>query len=146
MKTNKQARNKYTRLSEKEKDIKKEYRRNRYKNMSQENNQRLKEYQKNYCRAKKRYKSFCLFFFTRYKMEQKVLTFGEEYTINNKLHMHKKTISIDKEGIKRIVLSKKDSYGNKGAFIYFIGYVHKDNALPSSLCIILPHERICKIF
>ena len=40
-------------LSEKEKNIKREYGRNRYKNMSEEIQQRLKEYQKKYCKAKK---------------------------------------------------------------------------------------------
>ena len=43
----------YRELSEKEKDIKREYGKNRYKNMSEENKQRLKEYQKNYCVTKK---------------------------------------------------------------------------------------------
>ena len=36
-----QARNKYTELSNKEKNIKREYGRNRYQNMSEENKQRL---------------------------------------------------------------------------------------------------------
>ena len=38
------ARNKYRKLSEKEKDIKREYGRNIYNNMSEENKQRLKKY------------------------------------------------------------------------------------------------------
>ena len=29
---------------------------------------------------------------------------------------------MDKVEIKKILLSKKDPYGNKGAFKYFIGY------------------------
>ena len=37
-----QARNKYTELSNKEKNIKREYGRNRYQNMSEENKQRLR--------------------------------------------------------------------------------------------------------
>ena len=36
--------------------------------------------------------------------------------------MHKKPITIDKIKIKQIVLSKRGSYENKGAFKYFIGY------------------------
>ena len=39
-------------LSEKEKNIKREYGRNRYKNMSEEIQQRLKEYQKNIVKLK----------------------------------------------------------------------------------------------
>ena len=61
-------------------------------------------------------------------MEQKVLIFGEEYS-ENKFHMHKKSISTGKVDIKRIILSKKDSYGNKGAFKYFLRYIHMLNML-----------------
>ena len=43
----------YRELSEKEKDIKREYGINRYKNMPEENKQILKEYHKNYLQAKK---------------------------------------------------------------------------------------------
>ena len=38
--------------------------------------------------------------------------------------MHKKSMSIGKVDIKRIILSKKDSYGNLGAFKYFLRYIH----------------------
>ena len=48
------ARNKYWELSDKEKNIKREYGRNRYENTYKENNkQRLKEYQNVYGKAKK---------------------------------------------------------------------------------------------
>ena len=36
------------------------------------------------------------------------------------------------------MLSKKDSYGNKGSFKYFIGYIHIGNAFPIQLCTKLP--------
>ena len=32
-------------------------------------------------------------------------------------------------------MSKKDSYGNKGSYKYFIGYIYEGTALPSPLCI-----------
>ena len=41
-------------LSEEEKNIKREYGKSRYHNTSEENKKRLKEYQKNYREAKKR--------------------------------------------------------------------------------------------
>ena len=41
-----QVRNKYTELSDEERNIKREFGRNRYHNMSEENKQRLREYQK----------------------------------------------------------------------------------------------------
>ena len=48
-----QARDKYRKLSEENKNKKREYGRNRYHNMSEEKKQRLKEYQKNYRETKK---------------------------------------------------------------------------------------------
>ena len=39
--------------------------------------------------------------------------------------------NIDRVDIKKIVLHKKDSYGNKGAFKYFIGYNdYNDGIIP----------------
>ena len=48
-----QARDKYRKLSEEEKNKKREYGKNRYHNMCKEKKQRLKEYQKNYREIKK---------------------------------------------------------------------------------------------
>ena len=47
-----QARDKYKKLSEEERDKKREYGKNRYLNMPKEKRRRLKEYQKNYREAK----------------------------------------------------------------------------------------------
>ena len=57
------------------------------------------------------------------KMGKEVLIFGEGGIIKNKFHIYKRSVSIDKVVIKRILLSKKDSYGNKGSYKYFIGYI-----------------------
>ena len=52
-------------------------------------------------------------------------------------HKYKKPITIDEVDIKKIVLSSKESYGNKCAFKYFIGYISNDYGnIP--LCIRLP--------
>ena len=59
------------------------------------------------------------------------MIFGEEYIITNKFHVYEKSIDIVKVDIKRIVLSNKELYGNKGLYKYFIGYIYKGNALPS---------------
>ena len=48
-----QARDEYGKLSEEEKNKKREYEINRYLNISEEKKQRLKEYQKNYREARK---------------------------------------------------------------------------------------------
>ena len=58
----------------------------------------------------------------------------------NALNFDKKPISFDKVEIRRIVLSKKDSYGKKGSFKYFIGYISETEALPVPLCIKLPQK------
>ena len=47
-------------------------------------------------------------------------------------------INIDKVDIRRIVVSSKDSYGKKGAFKYFIGYLNDTVVFPSPLCKKLP--------
>ena len=57
------------------------------------------------------------------KMGKKVLIFGEGGIIKNKFHIYERSVSIDKVVIKRILLSKKDSYGNKGSYKYFTGYI-----------------------
>ena len=69
-------------------------------------------------------------------MEKKVLIFGKKYFNKNVSHRCKEPITTDKVDIRKIVLSKKDSYGNKGAFKYFIGYISNPGII--SLCIILP--------
>ena len=56
--------------------------------------------------------------------KKKVLIFGEEGIIENKFHVYKRSVSIDELDIKRIVLSKKESYGNKGSYKRFIGYIY----------------------
>ena len=57
------------------------------------------------------------------KMGKEVLIFGEGGIIKNKFHIYKRSVSIDKVVIKRILLSKKDSYGNKGSYKSFVGYI-----------------------
>ena len=43
----------------------------------------------------------------------------------HKIDIYEKSINTDKVDIKRIMLSNKESYGNKGSYKYFIGYIHK---------------------
>ena len=68
-------------------------------------------------------------------MEQKTLVFGEDCINKNAFHKDKRPINIDEVDIKRIVLSSKHSYGNKGSFKYFIGYIHVGKVFPTPLCI-----------
>ena len=64
------------------------------------------------------------FFILWYKNGKK--GFGEKYIIKNKFHVYERSISIDKVHIQRIVLSKKDSSGNKDSckcYIYIYIYI-----------------------
>ena len=112
------------------KDIKREYGRNIYQNMSKENmSKRI---------SKINIKNFYLFFFTWCKNGQKALIFDKQCINKNAFLKNKKPITIDKVENKIIVLSKKDSYGKKGSFKYFIGYINETDAFPLPLCIKLP--------
>ena len=44
-------------------------------------------------------------------------------------------INIEKVDIRRIIVSSKDSYGKKGSFKYFSGYLNDTVVFPSTLCI-----------
>ena len=64
------------------------------------------------------------------------MVFGD-YSVNkNAFQNCKEPIDIDKIDIRKIVVSNKDSYGNKGSFKYFVGYKSDNAVLP--LCIKLP--------
>ena len=84
--------------------------------MSEENRQRLKEYQKTIVK-------FYLFFSLREIKWKKILAFYKERIIKNLFTKCKTPVSIDKVDFKKIVLSSKESYGNKDAYKYFIWYV-----------------------
>ena len=107
--------------------------------MSGKNQQILKGYQKNCRKAKKSTKNFFFFFSLRgIKIEQKVLIFDKQCINKNAFHKNKRPVNIDRVEIRRIELFKKDSYGKKGSFKFFIGYINKTDALPIPLCIKLP--------
>ena len=114
--------------------MKREYGRNRYHKMSKENKEKLKESQKNYRKAKNFHRKFLSFSLHCIKWK-KVLIFAEDYVIKNNFHLSKKPINIDKVDIKKVMLSNKESYGNKGSCKYFTGYICEGNALLSPWCI-----------
>ena len=71
-------------------------------------------------------------------MEQKASIFDKQCINKNAFHKNKKTNNIGKTDIRRIVLSKKNSYGKKGSITYFIGYINEADAFPVPLYIKLP--------
>ena len=70
-------------------------------------------------------------------MKPIVLIFDKHCIVKNIFHKCKEPMSINKVDIKNIVLSKKYSYDNKGAFKYFIGYDDHKIGI-TALYIILP--------
>ena len=63
-------------------------------------------------------------------MEQKALTFDTQCINKNTFHKNKRPISIDK-----VEINRKYSYGKKGPFKYFVGYINETDAFPVLLCI-----------
>ena len=55
-------------------------------------------------------------------MEPKTFYFDKKLIVQTFFHADIKPITINKVDVKRIVLSKKDSFDKKGAFKYFIRY------------------------
>ena len=51
-------------------------------------------------------------------------------------YKNKKVIRIDETDVNKILVSKKESYGTKNSFKYFIGYNDNDVIIP--LCVRLP--------
>ena len=80
-------------------------------------------------KQKNQHNIFYLFSLIDIKLE-KGLDFGKEIVIENSFHNCKRPSSIDKIDIKKIVLSSKESYGNKGAFKNFIGYISNVGIIP----------------
>ena len=71
-------------------------------------------------------------------MEKKSLDFDATDIIKSKFDKDIQSIIIDKVEIKRIILSKKESYGNKGSYKYYIEHRFKGCNMLSPLYIKLP--------
>ena len=68
-------------------------------------------------------------------MIKKAFIFYKQCINNNTFHRNKKLISINEVHIRKIVLSKKDLYGKKGSFGYFIWYINETDTFAVLLCI-----------
>ena len=66
-------------------------------------------------------------------MKPEVLRYGEICINKNEFHKITTSNNIDEVDINRIILFDKTSYGNRDSFKYYIGYRHKNEALPSPL-------------
>ena len=66
----------------------------------------------------------------------KSIIFNDKNINKNNVHKNKKLFKIDDIDINEISVSKKELYGQKSSFKYFIGYKYNDVIRP--LCIKLP--------
>ena len=62
--------------------------------------------------------------------------FSDKKIEKSELYKNKKVNSIDDIDVNKILVSKKEPYGTKNSFKYFIGY--NDNDIIRPLCIRLP--------
>ena len=70
------------------------------------------------------------------KIEKNIFIFGDEVTNKDTFHKRKQSVHTGKVDIKRIVVSDKALYCEKGAFEYFIQYKSDIGIVP--LCVKLP--------
>ena len=69
-------------------------------------------------------------------MSEKNKNFDKKKIKKSKLYRNKKVSSINDIDINKILVSKKEPYGTKNSFKYFIGY--NDNDVIRPLCVRLP--------
>ena len=69
-------------------------------------------------------------------MSGKNITFNDKKIRKSAFYKNKNINNIEDIDVNNILVSKKESYGNKNSFKYFIGYNDNDNIRP--LCIRLP--------
>ena len=82
------------------------------------------------------YKKNFTFFLQYIKMSGKSINFDDKKVKKSKFYKNKKVTSIDDIDVNKILVSKKEPYGTKNSFKYFIGY--NDNDVIRPLCVRLP--------
>ena len=76
------------------------------------------------------------YFLINIRKGEKSINFNDKKIRNNIFYKNKKIRSISDIDANNILISKKEQYGTKKLFKYFIGYNDNDNIRP--LCIKLP--------
>ena len=66
-------------------------------------------------------------------MSEKNMIFNDKNINKSKFYKNNKLFTMEDVDINKILVSKKEPYGNKGVFNYFIGYNDNDKRKP--LCI-----------
>ena len=70
------------------------------------------------------------------RMSRKNITFNNKKIRKSTFYKNKTINNIENLDVNNTLISKKESYGNKSSFKYFIGY--NDNDIIRTLCIRLP--------
>ena len=70
------------------------------------------------------------------RMSRKNITFNNKKIRKSTFYKNKTINDIENLDVNNTLISKKESYGNKSSFKYFIGY--NDNDIIRTLCIRLP--------
>ena len=81
-------------------------------------------------------KKFYFFFFTVYKNDRKDDKFQRQKSQKNDFYENRKVFQIENIAVNNILVSKKEPYGTKNSFKYFIGY--NDNDVIRPLLVKLP--------
>ena len=76
------------------------------------------------------FKKIYFFFFTAYKNEQGEHKFWRQKKQKSEFYKSKKLTSMGDVNVNKILVSKKESYGTKNSFKYFIGYSDNDVSTP----------------
>ena len=92
------------------------------------------------CIPKLLLKKILLFFFTVYKNNRKEHKFWKQKNQKKWLLWKQKVTKVDDIDANKIFVSKKESYGTKNSFKFFIGYNENDVIRP--LCIKLPQMTV----
>ena len=71
-------------------------------------------------------------------MSGKNINFNDKKIRKSTFYKNKKINNIEDIDVNNILVSKKESYGNKNSLKYFIGYNENDNDVIRPLCIRLP--------
>ena len=75
-------------------------------------------------------------------MSEKNINFDDKKINKSNFYKNKRLFNINDIDVNRILISKKEPYGKKSTFKYFIGYNDKDDIRP--LCIKLLHVTVIR--
>ena len=69
-------------------------------------------------------------------MSGNMINFDDKKINKNSFYKNKKSLDLNKIDVNKILVSKKESYGAKNSYKYFVG--HNDGDIIRPLCILLP--------